>query len=150
MPEEIKNIIVQSGVTASIIELIRYAGWFVLTIATWYGGTVLRKIKAQSKNKIIREVAESAVKYVEQLYRNLNDKSKLNNEERFEIASRKMIELLEQEGINMIIEETRIYIEEAVFNMNNNKINTNTNKIEKPINEYNNEFEIKGFKEDNV
>lgn len=89
----------------------------ILTIVFSY---VAIKIKNYLENKEISEevktVINDTVKYVEQVYKDLDGEQKLQN------AISNITKLLEEKGITISQEEMRTLIESAVYNINQMEI----------------------------
>lgn len=68
------------------------------------------KVKVILNTKIKRDIAEDTVKYVEQISRNLG----LTSDQKFELARKEIIKLLEGVGLKVTEEELKILIESMV------------------------------------
>lgn len=99
-----KDIIVQIIVQYLPAVLAIIATSFVAYLSKVFGGV--------AKNSTKKDVAITTVRYIEQIYKDLHGKEKLNE------AKKKMVELLNDKGIKITDVELTMLIEEAVNEMN--------------------------------
>ena len=86
----------------------------ILTTIGGYIGIVVKNLVTKYLNdKTKREVAKTAVQFVEQVYKNLH------GEEKFNEALKAMSQMLLEKGITISDVEMRFLIEAAVFEFNN-------------------------------
>ena len=71
-----------------------------------------KTIQRLSDNEVIRNIIEHTVEYVEQVFKDIHGKDKLNE------AKTKIIKILNDKGIKLTDEEIEILIESAVKQMN--------------------------------
>lgn len=97
---------------------------YVVTIVTAIFGYIAVVIKKKLTEKLDtdtkKEVAESTVKYVQQLYETLNGK------EKFQKALETMVEWLNEKGIKITEAEATILIESSVKGFKDSWYNTDT------------------------
>ena len=90
-----------------------------------YIGTRLKKVYEEKANtETAKTVAQDAVKFVEQVYKDLHGKEKL------EKATQQVSEILQSKGINISDAEINMLIESAVYGLNEGWFSDTTKQIE--------------------
>ena len=110
--EAFKETFINSGIIVVVFNLIVQ---IFVVLLVYFGGSYLRKLRKHLDERVRHETAQSAVKYVEQVF------TTLGSSEKFEEAKNKLILLLEEKGIGITDTDVRVLIEEAVYELNEEK-----------------------------
>ena len=96
-------------------EVLKFIGVLVGLLLSFLIEKVRKYVEQQKNSDIIKDVTNHTVKYVEQVFKDIHGKEKL------EKAKNKIIDLLAKKKIVLTDEEIEILIESAVNTMNNEK-----------------------------
>lgn len=85
---------------------------FLTGLFTYIGNRLKKVYEEKVNNETAKAVVEDAVKFVEQVYTDLNGKEKL------EMATKQVSEVLQSKGIKITPAEINMLIESAVYGLN--------------------------------